>query len=84
MAGAAIELHLEFDLGLAELLVNLGYFFERVGHVFGAMQDQELALGILRPSGRMTEERAVDRNVGGERRTRPGRSSPSRNARGVT
>src|SRR3954468_7749058 len=30
VARAAVELHLEFDLGLAEFLVNLGHFFERV------------------------------------------------------
>src|SRR4051794_23976866 len=56
MAGAAVEFHLKFDLGLAQFLVDLGDLFEGIGDVLGSVQDQELALGVLRPTGRMVGE----------------------------
>ena len=77
VAGAAVELHLELDLGLAQLVVDLSDLLERIGHIFGAVQDQELAFDILRPARGMAGERAVDCNDRGERRAVEPKSTPT-------
>src|SRR6266702_5397091 len=67
VAGAAVDLVLEGDLRTAQLLDQAVDRRERKAHVLGAVQDQEHALGVRRPSRRAVAERAVYRDVGSER-----------------
>ena len=69
MGGAAVNFQLEGDFRGTQLLDHLIDHRERIALVLGAVQDQEHALGVFCPTGRMVAERAVDRNVRHERRT---------------
>src|SRR6266545_4492275 len=68
VAGAAVDLQLEGDLRAAQLLDQAVDRGERKAHVLGAVQDQEHTLGARRPSRRAVAERAVYRDIRGERR----------------
>src|SRR5258705_12806965 len=68
VAGAAIDLVLERYLGGAQFLDHLVDDGERKAWVLGAVEDQVHALGILGPAGGVIAERAMDRDIGGERR----------------
>src|SRR5437899_8454063 len=68
VAGAAVDLILEGDLRAAHLLDQTVDRRERKAHILGAVQDQEHALGVRRPSRRAVAERAVNRDIRSERR----------------
>src|SRR5258706_13670085 len=68
VAGAAVDLVLEGDLRAAQLLDETVDRRERKASILGAVQDQEHALGVRRPSRRAVAERAVNRDVRSERR----------------
>src|SRR6266700_6936813 len=68
VAGAAVDLQLKGDLRTAQLLDQTVDRRERKAHILGAVQDQEHALGVRRPSRRAVAERAVNRAVRSERR----------------
>src|SRR5882762_5383571 len=69
VACAAVDLVLEGELRAAHLLDQAVDRRERKALILGAVQDQEHALGVRRPSRRAVAERAVNRDVRGERRT---------------
>src|SRR5262249_19928303 len=69
VAGAAIDLVLKGDLRDPQFLDHLVDHRQWIAFVLGAVQDQEHALGVLRPSGRVVAERAVDRDIRHELRT---------------
>src|SRR5713101_8885970 len=58
VAGAAVDLVLERELRAAQLLDQTVDGRERIAHILGAVQDQEHALGVRRPSRRAVAERA--------------------------
>ena len=64
---AAVKLDLERRLGGFELIDHMAELDRKV-RVLGAVQDEKHALGILRPAGGVTAERAMDRDIGRERR----------------
>src|SRR6267154_882219 len=68
VACAAVDLVLEGELRAAHLLDQPADRRERKALVLGAVQDQEHALRVRRPSGRAVAERAVYRDVRSERR----------------
>src|SRR2546423_10154426 len=68
VAGAAVDLVLEGELRAAQLLDQAVDGRERKAHVLGAVQDQEHALRVRRPSRRAVAERAGYRDVRNERR----------------
>src|SRR5216117_1939713 len=68
VAGAAVDLVLEGELRAAQLLDQAVDGRERIARILGAVQDQEHALGVRRPSRRAVAERAVNRDVRNERR----------------
>src|SRR6266850_7767992 len=69
VAGAAVDLVLEGKLRAAQLIDQAVDGRERKAHVLGAVQDQEHALGVRRPTRRAVAERAVNRDIRCERRT---------------
>src|SRR5262245_22014601 len=71
VAGTAVDLELEGHLGAAQLLHHLVDRRERIALVLGAVQDQEHALGVLRPAFFMIAERPVDRDIGRKRYPSP-------------
>src|SRR3989441_10091341 len=68
VAGAAVDLVLEGELRAAQLVDQTVDRRERKARILGAVQDQEHALGVRGPSRRAVAERAVNRDIGGERR----------------
>src|SRR5438874_645328 len=68
VAGAAVDLVLEGNLRAAQLLDQAVDRRERKARILGAVQDQEHALRVRRPSRRAVAERAVNRDVRDERR----------------
>src|SRR6266699_6383025 len=68
VAGAAVDFELERDLRGAQLIDHLADHRERIALVLCAVQDQEPALGVLRPSRGVVVERAVDRDICQQRR----------------
>src|SRR5467141_3883283 len=68
VACAAVDLILEGNLRTAQLLDQTVDRRERKAHILGAVQDQEHALGVCRPSRRAVAERAVNRYIRSERR----------------
>src|SRR5580700_7831026 len=64
---AAVHLDLERRLRCLQLVDHMAEL-DRIVRVLGAVQDEEHALGILRPAGGVTAERAMDRDIGSERR----------------
>src|SRR5712671_2759234 len=65
---AAVDLVLEGELRAAHLLDQPVDRRERKALILGAVEDQEHAPGVRRPSRRAVAERAVNRDVRGERR----------------
>src|SRR5262249_60452493 len=68
VAGAAVDLELERHLGGAQLVDHAVDRGERKALVLGAVQDQGHAFDGLGPARCVVAERAVDRDVGEERR----------------
>src|SRR6266850_7488615 len=68
VARAAVDLILEGDLRGAQLLDQAVDRRQRIARVLGAVQDQEHALRVRRPSRRAVAERAVNRDIRNERR----------------
>src|SRR5438093_12912553 len=68
VAGAAVDLVLEGNLRAAQLVDQTVDCRERKARVLGAVQDQEHALGVRRPSRCAVAERAVNRDIRNERR----------------
>src|SRR5262249_46245825 len=67
VTGAAVDLQLEGNLPGAQLLDHTVDCGEWIAFVFGAVQDQVHAFGVLRPSCLVVAERAVDRDICNER-----------------
>src|SRR2546428_13371713 len=68
VAGAAVDLVLEGELRAAHLLDQTVDRRQRKARILGAVQDQEHALGVRRPSRRAVAERAGSRDIRSERR----------------
>ena len=67
MLGAAVKLDLERHMVGGEIVDHVAEL-ERIVGILGAVQDQVHALGVLGPALLVAAERAVDRDIGGERR----------------
>ena len=67
MRRAAIKLDLERPLRGFQLIDHMAEL-DRIVRILGAVQDEKHTLGIPRPAGGVTAERAMDRDIGGERR----------------
>src|SRR2546428_10816396 len=68
VAGAAVDLVLEGELRAAQLFDQAVDRGERKARILGAVQDQEHALGVRRPSRCAVAERTVNRDIRSERR----------------
>src|SRR5437879_10928724 len=68
VAGAAVDLVLEGELRAAQLFDQAVDRGERKARILGAVQDQEYALGVRRPSRCAVAERTVNRDIPSERR----------------
>src|SRR5262245_18415273 len=69
VAGAAVYLELEAHVRTTQFVDHAVDGRERIALVLGAVQDQVHSLDVLGPSRLVAAERAVDRDIGGERRT---------------
>src|SRR6202166_4228829 len=66
MRRAAVKLDFERRLRSFQLVDHMAEL-DWIVRVLGAVQDEKHALGILRPAGGVTAERAMDRDIGKER-----------------
>src|SRR5262249_45101795 len=66
MRRAAVKLAFERLLRSFQVVDHMAEL-DRIVRALGAVQDEKQALGILRPAGGVTAERAMDRDIGSER-----------------